>query len=357
MIVKCPQCNREYNVDERLLSPKGAMGKCKPCGIRFKIDPPGGGGEEITCPKCGFKQVGGTECRTCGIVFDKMGMETEPRAPADSGGFVVPPQRPAEGFSPPPPPPLQPPQMRSAAGGRGGEFVIGESIGFGWNTVKQSMGFFILLTLASFVIEMIPSALRSMIGGDSMLVGLIFWIIGMVVQALITMGYVSICLTYADGGKAGFEKLFSCGNLILNYVLASILVTVGVLVASILSIVVYFVVGSYLGSGLLFFVVFFVFMIPGIVLLIRLMFFMYAIVDRGMGPVKSLTASWEMTQGVTMDLVLLFLLCFVINIVGLIPLGLGLLITVPLTSLAYAYVYRKLEQRIVQPAPAQAFAA
>jgi predicted Zn finger-like uncharacterized protein len=333
MIVKCPQCNREYNVDERLLSPKGAMGKCKPCGIRFKIDPPGGSAEEITCPKCGFKQMGGTECRTCGIVFDKLGMEAGSGAPADSAPFAASTQRPAEGFSPPPPPPLHPPQMRSAAGSGGSEFVIGEAVSFGWQTVKENMGFFILLTLATLVIEMIPGFIQGLIRANSILAILFFWLISMVVQGIVTMGYIRICLIYTDGQKAGFDQLFSCMPLVLSYVGSTIICSLIVGIGFVLLIV------------------------PGIIMGLTLMFYAFAIVDKNLGPLEALSASSRMTKGVKMDLLLLCLLLFVINIIGAIPLGLGLLITIPLSSVACAYVYRRLQQRVVEPATAQAFSA
>ncbi|HOI93549.1 MAG TPA: zinc-ribbon domain-containing protein [Syntrophobacter fumaroxidans] len=335
MIVRCPQCNREYNVDERLLSPKGAMGKCKPCGIRFKIEPPGGSEQEVTCPKCGFKQVGGTECRTCGVMFDKLSMESASEPAPGAGSFTASERKPGESFDAPPPlRPLTPqaPQLRSAAGAGGSEFVIGEAISFGWQTVKANMGFFVLLTLATIVIEMIPGIFQGIIAGNSILLILIFWVISMVVQGIVTMGYVSICLAFADGRKAGFEQLFSCTPLVLSYVVATIICSLAV------------------GIGFLLLIV------PGVIFIIKLMFYTFAIVDKNMGPVESLNASWNMTKDVKMDLLLLLLLLLVINIIGAIPLGLGLLITVPVSSLACAYVYRRLQRRIEGPA-ASGFAA
>jgi uncharacterized membrane protein len=54
--------------------------------------------------------------------------------------------------------------------------------------------------------------------------------------------------------------------------------------------------------------------------------------------------SWEMTRGSCWNLFVFSLLLGVINILGMIALFIGLLITVPLSVVAIGYVYRRLEE-------------
>ncbi len=322
MIVKCPQCQREYKVDERLLSPKGAMGKCKPCGIRFRIEPLGGT-EEIVCPKCGFKQIGGLECQTCGVVFDKV---RETREHTTSGRED--PSSP-EGFSPHTNDSdtsdsglstgTAPPSNDDA--GADADFVIGKAVRFGWDTVKANLGFFLLLMVLSIVILSIPEIFKTLAGHHSLAITIVLTVISMVMQAMVTLGFIKVALKFVDGGKAAFSDLFECLPLFLDYLVADL------------------VYGLIVFAGMILLVV------PGIIWAIRFMFYPFAIVDRNMSSIKSLKFSSALSKGSKMDLFLLVLLLLLINLIGAIPLGLGLFITLPLSIVSSAYVYRKLQVR------------
>ena len=64
-----------------------------------------------------------------------------------------------------------------------------------------------------------------------------------------------------------------------------------------------------------------------------------------MNGIDALKLSYEMTTGHFMELFLFFLSVLVINVIGLLLFGIGLLVTVPITGIAGAYVYRKLAQK------------
>ncbi|AZR73372.1 hypothetical protein BBF96_08240 [Anoxybacter fermentans] len=84
------------------------------------------------------------------------------------------------------------------------------------------------------------------------------------------------------------------------------------------------------------------FVIPGIIWWIKFRFFSYFIVDKGFGPIKALKKSSEITRDVKLDLFLFEVLLRFINVVGALCLVVGLVITVPVTLVANAYVYREL---------------
>jgi uncharacterized membrane protein len=124
-------------------------------------------------------------------------------------------------------------------------------------------------------------------------------------------------LKLVDGVKPEFKDLYYITKL-FNFMLATLIKGFIVIV------------------GLLLFI------IPGIIFSIKLQYTEYFIVDKKMDAIDAIKASWEITKGVKGNLFLLGLLLGLINILGFLCLIVGLVITVPLSMVANAYVYRKL---------------
>jgi uncharacterized membrane protein len=82
------------------------------------------------------------------------------------------------------------------------------------------------------------------------------------------------------------------------------------------------------------------------VFLIRLWFLAFVIVDTKAGPLEAIQQSWDISRGRTMELLGFFLLLIVLNVAGLICIGIGLLVTLPISGLALAHVYRNLKPRV-----------
>jgi uncharacterized membrane protein len=94
----------------------------------------------------------------------------------------------------------------------------------------------------------------------------------------------------------------------------------------------------------------FVFLIiPGIYLAITFGFFGYNIVDKEHGIMESIEQSAAITRAQKWDLFAFGVVLFFFNLAGAIALGIGLLITVPVSMIALAYVYRKLNGEPVAP--------
>lgn len=75
---------------------------------------------------------------------------------------------------------------------------------------------------------------------------------------------------------------------------------------------------------------------------IRLMFSFFALVDKQSGVTESLGYSWRITKGNVLRLVLFAITTTIINAIGQ-ALIIGHLITLPITLLAFVYVYRSLQ--------------
>ena len=61
-----------------------------------------------------------------------------------------------------------------------------------------------------------------------------------------------------------------------------------------------------------------------------------------MGPIEALKKSSQITKGVKLDLLVFSFLLTGINILGVLAFGIGLILTIPTTIIATAFVYRKL---------------
>jgi uncharacterized membrane protein len=92
--------------------------------------------------------------------------------------------------------------------------------------------------------------------------------------------------------------------------------------------------------------------VPGIIWALKFQFYGYYIVDKNLKPVDALKMSAMSTSGKKGNLFVFFVLLGLINFLGLIALLVGLLISVPVTLLAYVYVYRLLMKEVeTQPVP------
>jgi len=82
--------------------------------------------------------------------------------------------------------------------------------------------------------------------------------------------------------------------------------------------------------------------IPGVILILMWMFVKLLIVERNLNPLDAMKESSRITKGSRWELLLLLILIIVMNIVGAILIGVGLLVTVPITLLAITHAYRVL---------------
>lgn len=194
-------------------------------------------------------------------------------------------------------------------------FSIQESFSFAWKTFTARPWFLIGVALAMFVLVGVTSAiLRPSDGGN-----IIFTLISVVINIFIDMGLVAFALQAHENVQSVHWKTLWVPSKFWKYLAANILVGLIVL------------------AGLILLV------IPGIIAALGLMFTKYLVIDRNLGPVEALKESWRIAKKHLFSLFLLILAVLVLNIAGAIALGVGLLVTVPITMLVMVHVYRELE--------------
>ena len=199
------------------------------------------------------------------------------------------------------------------------KFDVGDAIRFGWETTKANLNLVVVLTLVAALATGVPSAIAQGLDRGSPVLAALFRLIGGIVSLVVAVSAIRISLRLHDGGSAEVRDLFAWdGPTLWRYFLASLLYSVIVAVGLVLLIV------------------------PGVIFSVRYAFYGYAVVEQNAGPREALAQSAAATRGAWWTVSLFGLVTILVNILGALLLGIGLLVTVPVTTLAAAWVYRKL---------------
>ncbi|MBP9854306.1 MAG: hypothetical protein KBD53_05525 [Candidatus Omnitrophica bacterium] len=144
---------------------------------------------------------------------------------------------------------------------------------------------------------------------------------------LITIGLIRVHLMISRDTKPSWTDLFNNVRFLIPYVLASLCY------------------GLIIIGGLILLVV------PAIIFSLMFSMYSYLIVDKGYGPIAALKRSRVITKGSRGRLAIFGLLVILLNIGGFLCLGVGLLFTFSISSIASAYVYDRLENadEVVSP--------
>lgn len=200
-------------------------------------------------------------------------------------------------------------------------FFIKEAIKVGWEKTKQNVGSFFLILLASWVVSGIISALSERHDERSALASLLA-LVGWIVGVFIQLGLTRVTLKVLDGGKpATSDFSFNAdqfGRFLLGTILAGVIIAVG----------------------------FVLFIIPGIILCLRLQFMPYLIVEKNMNPIDAMKRSWAISRNQTWNLFVFAIVCVLVGLLGLIAFVVGLIWAIPTVMIAGAFVYRKLESAV-----------
>ncbi|WP_027339089.1 hypothetical protein [Halonatronum saccharophilum] len=222
------------------------------------------------------------------------------------------------------------------------KFYVDGAISFGWKLFKENWGFLIGVFIINLLIIIIPEFFIEAMLISNVGLFLIVNLLHLFVIYMVEIGYLKILITLArgEGDRLEVMELFRNYHLFFKYfvgiLLYGLIVAIGVVTPIIISIL--FV------SDLIFFFGVVLGVIIGIILAIKFFFVDYFIVDQELGPLEALERSAEVTEEIKGELFLFMIVILLINIVGALVLLLGLLVTVPVTGLAMAYVYCKLNE-------------
>ena len=221
-----------------------------------------------------------------------------------------------------------------------------EAVSFAWSWVTKDFGGVALPLAVAWLVMLLPQTLLGGARGfaqsflltsgaidadTSALIGLIMGpisaAVGVLSQAYFLGGIARFALTVARGRKPEFGEVFAGGSTFGAMFVGQLLLTLALAVGFILCIV------------------------PGVILALALQFYALFIVDKQLSGVDALKASWEITKGHRVNLLVLGLVMFGVALLGAAACCFGfLLIAAPMQILVQAYVYMKLHSE--EPSPA-----
>lgn len=140
------------------------------------------------------------------------------------------------------------------------------------------------------------------------------------VQVFLSLGFTKIMLLLVQDKYVEVADMFNNFNIFLSYFVASFLYGIAV----------------FLGILLL--------VIPGLFIAIRFQFYPFFIIEEGVSSFTALQKSYKLSQNLTLELFLLGIVVIALNALGILLLGVGIIFTYPLTTMATAIVFKGISE-------------
>lgn len=193
---------------------------------------------------------------------------------------------------------------------------------FGWETFKRRPWFFVgstfLILLASALCDGFTSGIDAALTGSAENPSIIGTVINLALGTLISMGATAFYLAAHDNPDTADLSLLWHPRPFWKYLGASLLLSLAVAIGLVLLIV------------------------PGVIFGLMFMFTTFIVIERELGPIDAMNASNQLTRGHKWQLLGLVLLLVLINLLGLMALVVGLLVSIPVSTLAFVHAYRVL---------------
>ncbi|NIT59691.1 MAG: hypothetical protein GWN00_26765 [Aliifodinibius sp.] len=138
------------------------------------------------------------------------------------------------------------------------------------------------------------------------------------VQIFLSLGFTKLMLLLVQDAPVSVADMFNNFRIFFSYFVAS------------------FIYGLAVSLGLLLLV------LPGIWIAIRFQFFPYFIIENGDSSFTALQKSYNLSQDLLLELFVFGVAVVFLNLIGALLLGIGIIFTYPLTTMATAVIYRSL---------------
>lgn len=195
-------------------------------------------------------------------------------------------------------------------------FTINQAVEYGWNAMKANFGVLLTLTIITIVVSGGINGAQKTTCGDGFSFG--FSIANLIVNSVIGIVSIKISLNIFDGKGTSLNDIGFNLQMLLNYI------------------------GGYVLYGIIVVLGIILFIVPGVIWATKYSFMFYIMVDQKVGPMKALEMSGQMTDGIKMDLFVLYLVYVLIIIAGFLALFVGIFVAIPVMMMAQAYVFRQM---------------
>jgi uncharacterized membrane protein len=193
---------------------------------------------------------------------------------------------------------------------------------FCFEQFKKYASFVIGAMLTLFVLAYVPQVYFTLNAPEEpTMQSQVLSLILMSVQAFLTLGFTKLMLLLVQDKFVEVADMFNNFRIFLSYFVASFL------------------------YGIAFFLGILLLVVPGIFIAIRFQFYPYFIIEDGVSSFTALQKSYNLSQNLTLELFLLGVVVIALNIVGILFLGIGIIFTYPLTTMATAVVFKGIAQQ------------
>jgi hypothetical protein len=236
-------------------------------------------------------------------------------------------------------------------------FSTQEALRFGWETMKNNFTFLAGLTLLVGFFSIGPDTYYKLLTGIPLTdpipdrleafilpLSLLFFGIGI----MLSIGKINIALKFVKHKKTGYSDLLERKQCYWKFLGASVLYGLIMLscflggLITIMIVSIGFSIPLQSSQAMVIFPIAIIAIGFMIMLALKYQFYSYLIVDKNLGAQESLKESAQMTQGIKWDLLLFGMTLGLVNVLGFLAFGIGLLVTLPTTLLANAFVYSHL---------------
>jgi hypothetical protein len=264
------------------------------------------------------------------------------------------------------------------------DFLSIDAIRFGWNGLWKNLRFFVILMTIVAVLYNLPTLLATFvfdleapdgtISYHDSTMRILLAIVSLIIYIILELGLLRIALNFKDNNRAELKDLFREYHLLIKYLLATMIFGLMLILPFFLLFLAAAIPNRGTSETIIFIILFLILLTAAVYLFLKYQFYGYLIVDRDLGPVESLRESSRLTKGVLKNLfvfwleiglgigvaiamVSIFIVIPVTAILNIISVDLApmaedlvssiirLLIMVPITKLATADIYRRLESR------------
>ena len=217
--------------------------------------------------------------------------------------------------------------------------------------MKSHLPLMISIVLFIITLNIILSIVQEKLLGTATYQSIIFVIASHLFLMGLNLGLLRICLNMINNVDADFPQLFSSFHMLIPYAVATILYLAAILLAASPGPLIFIISTSvslenlFMTTGSVSAVLSSILMIiPAIYVSVRLQFYEYFLIDEECGIIDSIKKSADISRGYVLELFILGAVLALLVLISIVPLGVGLILSIPLSKMATSYVYLKLKK-------------
>ena len=220
-----------------------------------------------------------------------------------------------------------------------------------WNTMKKHLGLWVLIMLLIIGLNLILGNIQDELLGKITPQSILFTIAAYLFQMGLNLGMLRIALNINNTNEISLKDLVGSFHMLIPYLLATIIFLAIMLLAASPGIVLLLMFISsdwdtiitleWLNSGTMLIATLLI-IVPAIYVSMRLQFYDYFLIDNECSILESITNSAKITKGFVYELFILGAILSIIVLISIIPLGAGLIISIPLGIMVNTHVYKGL---------------